>query len=395
MLNPRTKSEERQAESFGQARHAKPIGGLRKVSSQSKGPADSGNMLIRGDNLEVLELLAGSHAGKVRCAYLDPPYNNGESYQHYFDSMGHEEWLRVVSARLTSLKALLSNDGSVWISIDDSEVHYLKVAADSIFENFIGTIVWERRTTRENRRVLSRNHEYILAYAKNLKLWSKVRNALPITEEISSRYRNLDDDARGPWQSVSANVQDGHATQSQFYRLAAPNGALHDPPPGRCWVYTEKKMQEEIRLNNIWFGRGGNGAPRLKKFLGDRREGVTPATLWAANDVGTTASAKKHLIELFRDSSIFDTPKPEQLIRRILHISTSPGELVLDPYLGSGTTAAVAHKMGRHYVGIESGAHVVTHCVSRLRQVIKGEQGGISADENWHGGGGFEFYTVG
>jgi adenine-specific DNA-methyltransferase len=354
-------------------------------------------MLIRGENLEVLRMLAGTHAGQVKCAYLDPPYNNGESYQHYFDSMGHEEWLAAVSARLEAVLPLLSEDGSVWISIDDSELHYLKVAADSIFGrgNFVGTVVWERRTTRENRRVLSRNHEYLLVYARDLRKWSKVRNALPLTGEVATRYKNPDDDPRGPWQSVSANVQDGHATPQQFYRLKAPNGKLHSPPPGRCWVYTEPKMQEEIRLNNVWFGKTGNTVPRLKRFLAERQQGLTPPTLWPASEVGTTGSAKKHLLQLFRESSVFDTPKPEELIHRVLHISTNPGDLVLDPYLGSGTTAAVAHKMGRRYVGIEKGSHVVSHCVSRMRQVIAGEDGGITKAQGWKGGGGFDFYALG
>jgi adenine-specific DNA-methyltransferase len=372
------------------------ISGLKRIVINGAGASEAGNALIQGENLEVLRRLTNDFAGKVRCAYLDPPYNNGEVYEHYLDNMGHEEWLRAVTARLHAVLQLLSPDGSAWISIDDSEVHYLKVAADSVFgrQNFIGTVVWERRTTRENRRVLSRNHEYVLAYAKDLKLWTKGRNTLPLTEDIASRYRNVDGDLRGPWQSVSANVQDGHATPAQFYVLRAPSGKRHTPPNGRCWVYTEKKMKEEIAKNNVWFGRDGNGAPRLKKFLNERTVGVTPSTLWPASEVGTTSSAKKHLLELFKDASVFDTPKPEELIHRILHIATNPGDLVLDPYLGSGTTAAVSHKMGRRYIGVERGPHIVSHCVARLRQVIDGETGGISRAVQWTGGGGFDFYAL-
>lgn len=367
-----------------------------RVARWSAGTQGTGNALIHGDNLTVLSLLTKMYADTVKCVYLDPPYNNGESYQHYFDSMGHEEWLEAVTARLERIRVLLRDDGSVWISIDDSELHYLKVAADSVFgrANFVGTIIWERRTTRENRKVLSRNHEYLLVYAKNIGIWSRMRNSLPLTESVKSRYKNLDNDPRGPWQSVSANVQDGHATPQQYYSLRAPNGRLHYPPKGRCWVYTKKKMLEEISMNNVWFGKDGNAVPRLKCFLVDRKTGLTPETLWRAEDVGTTSKAKKHLLELFQEISLFDTPKPEQLIQRVLEISTNPGDIVLDPYLGSGTTAAVAHKMNRAYLGIEIGEHIKTHCSLRLQQVISGELGGISKVIGWKGGGGFDFYRL-
>lgn len=367
-----------------------------RVNRLCAGSRGADNRLIQGDNLQVLELLSKTHAGKVRCVYLDPPYNNGESYEHYFDSLGHEEWLLAVTKRLEKIRPLLTRNGSLWISIDDSELHYLKVAADKVFgrDNFIGTIVWERRTTRENRSVLSRNHEYLLAYAKDLVTWTGCRNALPLTGDVMDRYKNPDVDPRGPWQSISANVQDGHATQSQFYKLKVPNGATHEPPKGRCWVYTKVKMQQEIARNNIWLGKDGNGVPRVKRFLNQRKEGLTPETLWRASEVGTTGSAKKHLLSLFHTKTLFDTPKPEELLQRILHISTNPGELVLDAYLGSGTTTAVAHKMGRSYIGIENGDHIETHCAHRLRQVIAGEPGGISEALGWPGGGGFEFYRL-
>ena len=366
------------------------------VISLSSGQEKTGNCLIHGDNLGVLTALAKSHQESVKCAYLDPPYNNGESYLHYYDNMGHDEWLNAVAERLRLIKQLLAKDGSVWISIDDSELHYLKVAADGIFgrDNFVGTVIWERRTTRENRKALSRNHEYLLVYTKNIPAWTKTRNTLPLTDEVKERYKNPDSDSRGPWQSVSANVQNGHATPQQHYGLKAPNGKVHWPPKGRCWVYSDKKMAEEISKNNIWFGKDGDGVPRIKKFLSERSDGLTPETLWRAKDVGTTSDAKKHLLSLFKETTLFDTPKPEQLISRILHISTNPGDLVLDPYLGSGTTAAVAHKMGRSYIGIENGTHIETHCALRLRQVIDGEPDGISREFNWSGGGGFDFFRL-
>lgn len=369
---------------------------LAKINKLGAGKRNSGNRLIHGENLQVLSQLEKTHVGKVRCVYLDPPYNNGESYTHYFDSMGHDEWLLSVTKRLKKLRRLLSANGSVWISIDDSELHYLKVAADVVFgrENFIGTLIWERRTTRENRRVLSRNHEYLLAYAKDISVWEKSRNGLPMTEEVEDRYKNPDSDPRGPWQSVSANVQDGHATAQQFYKLKAPSGKIHDSPKGRCWVYAKPKMLQEIAKNNIWFGKDGTSVPRIKRFLADRKHDLTPNTLWRAEEVGTTSDAKKHLLSLFNTKSLFDTPKPEALIHKILYISSNPGDLVLDAYLGSGTTAAVAHKMKRAYIGIENGEHIKTHCAHRLKKVIDGESGGISKLVAWKGGGGFDFYQL-
>ncbi len=296
--------------------------------------------------------------------------------------------------RLRYLAEFLTDDGTLWISIDDRQMHYLKVAADRIMKrrNFVGTIVWEHRTTRENRRIFSNNHEYLLVYARNPALFRKSRNLLEFTPEVKGRYKNPDNDPRGPWQSVSANVQDGHALPWQFYEIVAPNGKRHSPPKGRCWIYSREKMEREIRKKNIWFGRDGNGVPRLKVFLGNRRSGLTPHTLWLASEVGTTKSAKKHMLQLFPHEAVFDTPKPEELMYRILNLATNAGDTVLDAYLGSGTTAAVAHKMGRGYIGIEQGDHAITHCVHRLRLVVKGEAGGISDAVKWKGGGGFDFF---
>lgn len=347
------------------------------------------NTIIRGDNVVALQRLLATHSETVRCAYIDPPYNNMESYTHYKDRQTHGDWLEQITDVCRRIHPLLTPDGSLWISIDDKEMHYLKVAMDGIFgrHNFVNTIVWEQRTTRENRKVFSNNHEYILVYAKNSVTFKKTRGLLEWDEAVLKRYKNPDRDLRGPWQSVSANAQAGHATASQFYELIAPNGRRHLPPKGRCWVYSEIRMTEEIEKGNIWFGRDGNGVPRVKKFLHQVTRGFTPHTLWKADEVGTNDAAKKHLLDLFPDEKVFDTPKPESLIHRILTIATSPGDLVLDAYLGSGTTAAVAHKTGRRYVGIECGDHAITHCAGRLRKVVAGEQGGISRTVKWEGGG--------
>jgi adenine-specific DNA-methyltransferase len=311
--------------------------------------------------------------------------------------MGHDEWLKAVTNRIRQIRELLRKDGSLWISIDDNELHYLKVACDEIFgrKNFVATIVWEHRTTRENRKVFSNNHEYLLVYAKEYKSFKRARNGLPLSDEIRARYTNPDNDPRGPWQSVSANVQAGHGTRSQHYEIVSPNGQRHTPPPGRCWVYTKEKMKKEIKNNNVWFGKNGNGAPRLKFFLSERTTGMTPETLWNAESVGTTDHAKKQLLRMFSTMTPFDTPKPEALLQRVIELSSDPGDLVLDAYLGSGTTAAVAHKTGRRYIGIECGEHALTLCTERLRQVVDGDSEGISKEIGWTGGGGFDFYSTG
>lgn len=367
--------------------------GLRPSTALSLESEPVESILINGENKDVLSALRPNLTGAIKCAYLDPPYNNRENYGHYGDALAHEVWLKRVTDRLTVIASLLTQDGSVWISIDDSEMHYLKVKADTIFgrENFVTTIIWEHRTTRENRRVFSNNHEYVLVYAKNAAEFKCARNRLPATPELLSRYRNLDADPRGPWQSVSANVQAGHATEAQFYELVSPSGRVHVPPPGRCWIYSKERMLREIEAGNVVFGRNGFGVPRIKQFAKNMAHSLTPETLWTAQAVGTTTDAKKHTVRLFgRD--VFDTPKPEKLIMRVLHIATNPGDLVLDPYLGSGTTTAVALKMGRPSVGIESGHQAVSHCAQRMRLVSGGEKGGISSQVGWRGGGGFLFY---
>lgn len=370
------------------------LGSYTRVAHLSYGDASTGNALIQGENLRVLSTLKDRYRNSVRCVYIDPPYNNQERHLHYKDSRSHEVWLDMIVARLQAIKPLLSTDGSIWISIDDREMHYLKVAADEVFgrENFVTTIVWQQRTTRENRKVFSNNHEYLLVYAIDQAKFRATRNLLPPSAALLSRYKNPDADPRGSWQSVSANAQAGHATASQFYELVAPSGVVHRPPEGRCWIYTKDKMEREIAAGNIWFGKTGRGVPRIKRFLSFRKPGLTPETLWFAADVGTNDEAKKHLLNLFPHEVVFDTPKPERLIRRVIEIATEPGDLVLDAFLGSGTTTAVAHKLNRKYIGIENGEHAVTYCAARLRKVVDGDPTGISKEVPWNGGGGFDFY---
>lgn len=364
---------------------------------QCFGSATNQNYIIQGDNCDVCDILSQEYISTVKCIYIDPPYNNGEEYSHYTDIWTHRNWLYNMEKILRRLFSFLSEEGSIWISIDDTEVHYLKVLCDEIFglKNFITTIVWQHRTTRENRRVFSNNHEYILVYAKNPSLFKNSRNALPLNPEVLKRYKNPDNDPRGPWQSISLNVQAGHAVKSQFYTITAPGGEKYNPPNGRCWAYNEEKMLHEIDCGNIWFGIDGNGVPRKKKFLSDIKKGMTPETLWSASQVGTTNDAKKHILSLFPNIPVFDTPKPETLIKQILEISSNVGDLVLDAFLGSGTTAAVAHKLGRKYIGIDCSADSINYAVERLKMVIDGESGGISKSVGWSGGGGFHSVSIG
>ena len=359
-------------------------------SSQSDGLT---RKIIQGDNLDVLELIS-EYKGKVKCIYIDPPYNNGESYTHYDDSL-QIEWLVEIKKRLQLLKPFLTIDGSIWISIDDSEVHYLKIAADEVFgrNNFVTTIIWQQRTTRENRKTFSNNHEYILVYAINKQAFSKSVNRLTATQAIFDRYKNPDNDVKGAWQSVSLNVQAGHAVKSQFYDIIGPSGKIHRPPNGRCWVYNEAKMQEVINNKMVWFGKDGNGVPRLKKYLSEAKLEITPETLWLGQDVGTNKEAKKHLLRLFPNKDVFDTPKPERLMQRIFEIATKPNDLILDAYVGSGSSIAVAHKMNRQYIGIDKGEHLLDYTLERQLLVLEGKSQGI-IERISDKAEVFEFYTV-
>ena len=366
------------------------------IENYSTGSEDCLNVLIHGDNSEVLPELSPIYKGKIKCIYIDPPYNNGETYNYYNDNCKQEYWLRNIRCVLNQLKPLLAKDGSIWISIDDREMAYLRLEADRVFgrDNFAGTIIWQQRKTRENRAAFSCNHEYIIVYARDIKLFKKIRNLLPVGEDyIKSKYKNPDNDPRGPWQSVSANVQAGHAVANQFYTIISPTGIKHNPPKGRCWIYNEKRMRREIENGNIWFGKNGNNTPRIKKFLSDSKIGLTPETIWLADEVGTSDSAKKQLMFLFEDKdSIFETPKPEELLKRIIEIASNKDDYVLDCYLGSGTTMAVAHKLERHYIGIEIGNHMSELVVSRMNKVVQGEQSGVSKTVGWKGGGCFSYY---
>ena len=348
------------------------------------------HVLILGDNQKVLKDIKDTYEHQVSLIYIDPPYNRGDDFKFYKDTKNHDEWLEEMHTTILELREFLSAEGSIWISIDDFEMAYLKVCCDEIFgrENFVSTIIWQRRNTRESRKIFSNNHEYVLVYAKDINKFKKKRNLLPATQKLLDRYKNPDNDTRGPWQSVTLSVQAGHAVKSQFYTIVSPTGKKHKPPKGRCWIYNEERMQEEIKNNNIWFGSDGNGVPRLKKILDVSKLGVVPETLWNVEFAGSTKEAKQELLALeIYDEDVFDTPKPEQLIYRIMQIATNENDLVLDCFMGSGTTAAVAHKFGRNYIGIELNRKVYKYASERLKKVCNGESGGISSALEWNGGG--------
>lgn len=368
---------------------------LEEVPDLGHGSPDTGNMLIQGDNLEALKALLPFYAGRVKCIYIDPPYNTRSAFEHYDDNLEHSQWLAMMWPRLEMLRDLLAEDGSIWVSIDDNEGHYLKVVMDEVFgrSNFIANAIWQKLyTVKNSSRYLSDMHEHVIVYARNKAVW--VPNLLPRTEKSAGNYSNQDEDVRGDWTTNAVQARNFYSLGT--YEIVSPTGRRHLPPPGTYWRISKEKFDEFDKDGRIWWGKDGNAIPRIKKFMSEAKDGIVPSTLWLHQDAGTNASAKQEIRDLFDNhDDIFTTPKPESLIRHILNISTNPGDLVLDSFLGSGTTAAVAHKMGRRYIGIEMGDHAVSHCAPRLKKVIDGEQGGISASVNWQGGGGFRFYRLG
>ena len=364
--------------------------------SNTAADPDTQNMLIHGDNLLALKALESKFAGQVKCIYIDPPYNTGSAFEHYDDNLEHSQWLNLMRPRLEILWRLLSEDGSLWISIDDDEQAYMKVLCDELFgrSSFIASIIWQKRTSPDMRAVISDGHDYVLVYAKDKDLFKQVRNRLPLSEEQRKSYKNPDNDPRGPWTSTDCTAQAGHGTADQFYTLTTPVGRVIELPKSLCWRFTKERMEEEIAAGRIWLGKDGTGVPRKKTYLKDST-GVVPWTLWMNKEVGHNQEAKKENNALFGSSNAFDTPKPERLIQRIIHIASNPGDLVLDSFLGSGTTAAVAQKMGRRWIGVEMGNHAYTHCKVRMDKVIAGKDpGGITKAQNWQGGGGYRFYEV-
>ena len=361
---------------------------------KSYGDKNTRNLLIHGDNLLALKALEQDFAGKVKCIFIDPPYNTGSAFTHYDDGLEHSLWLSMMRNRLVLIKQLLSEDGTLWITIDDNEAHYLKILCDEVFgrSNFVANVIWQKRTSPDMRATLGAGHDHVLVISKVLEKFKGVIKSLEKTETQKSNYKNPDNDPRGPW--VSSDFTAQGFRPNQMYKIITPSGREITPPEGRCWKNIEEVYLKLTEDGRMWFGSDGNGVPRRKTYLNES-EGQTAWTWWPNNEVGHTQEAKKEIISLFSANNIFDTPKPERLLYRIIYLSSNPGDLILDSFLGSGTTAAVAHKMGRRWIGVELGEHCYTHCLPRLKQVCDGtDQGGISKTVNWKGGGGFRFYEL-
>jgi len=350
------------------------------------------NRLIFADNLLALKALEQEFFGKIKCIYIDPPYNTGAAFEHYDDGLEHSLWLTLMRDRLEILWRLLGKGGSIWINIDDIEGHYLKVLCDEVFErrSFVANVVWQKRTSRENRAAIGSSHDDILVYAVGgPQEWKDIRNRLPATD---AGFANPDNDPRGEWRSIPFSAQ-GYRP-NQMYDIVSPTGKTLSPPKGRCWAATEPVFRQYLAENRVYFPKGGDGRPRIKQFAGEE-QGLAPMTWWEAKEAGDNEEAKKEILALFEEQEPFGTPKPERLIHRVLRIATNPGDLVLDSFAGSGTTGSVAHKMGRRWIMVELGEHCHTHIIPRLKKVIDGEdKGGITEAVGWKGGGGFRYYRL-
>jgi adenine-specific DNA-methyltransferase len=354
------------------------------------------NRLIFGDNLLALKALEQEFAGKIKCVYIDPPYNTGSAFDHYDDGVEHSLWLSLMRDRLELLRRLLTPDGSIWISIDDNEQAYLRVLMDEVFgrANFVATVIWQKVFAPKNTaRHFSEDHDFVMVFAKDAQRW--VPNPMARTEKQDKAYRNPDNDPRGPWKPGDVAARNFYSRGT--YAIKCPGGRLIEGPrPGTYWRYSEDKFWEMHRDNRIWWGSDQNRLPMIKRFKSEVMAGRVPQTLWPYTEVGHTKEAKEEVNAVIPDvPDVFQTTKPERLLQRIIQIATAPGEWVLDSFAGSGTTAAVAHKMKRRWITVELGEHCHTHVLPRLTKVVSGQDdGGVSKAEEWNGGGGFRYYRL-
>jgi adenine-specific DNA-methyltransferase len=355
------------------------------------------NRLIKGDNLLALKALEAEFAGKVKCVFIDPPYNTGNAFEYYDDGLEHSIWLGLMRDRLEIIRRLLSDDGSLWITIDDNEAHYLKVLCDEVFgrRHFVASIAWQKVFAKKNKAQISGSHDHLLVIAKDASRWK--RNLLPREGAALSAFKNPDKDSRGLWQSVAFSVQseDGDKRKQYRYPIRLPSGREVLPPAGRHWNGLPTRTEELRADNRLWFGADGDNPPRIKVFLNEVQDGIVPDTWWGHESSGSNQDSKREMLELFPDTEPFNTPKPEKLLMRVLAIASNPGDIVLDSFAGSGTTGAVAHKMGRRWVMIELLNHCYTHIAPRLQKVIDGQDpGGVTQATGWAGGGGFRYYEL-
>jgi adenine-specific DNA-methyltransferase len=354
------------------------------------------NRLIFGDNLLALKALEQELTGKVKCCFIDPPYNTGSAFTHYDDGLEHSIWLSLMRDRLEIIRRLLAEDGSLWITIDDNEAHYLKVLCDEIFgrSNFVANAVWQKKYTIANdAKWLSDNHDHVLIFARNKEIWRPYR--LARSEEMDQRYRNPDNHPKGPWKATPLYAKRTGSEREQAFSFAFKNGYVWRPPKGTSPRFPKDKLSEMDENDEIWFGVNGDAAPSRKTFLRELKISGTPSpTVWLHSEVGHNHEATEE-VKAIRANDSFSTPKPERLIKRILDLATMEGDLVLDSFAGSGTTGAVAHKMGRRWIMVELGEHCHTHIIPRMKKVIDGEDpGGATQAVGWKGGGGFRYYRL-
>ena len=367
--------------------------------SSTGNPSHADNLLIHGDNLEALKALMPFYRGRIKCIFIDPPYNTQSAFEHYDDKLEHSQWLSMMLPRLELLRDLLSEDGSIWVTIDDNEAHYLKVLMDEVFGrgNFVANVVWRSSDNSNNdARTFSVDHNQVLVYSASPGWLTIKQDAV----EKRTHFRNDDNDPRGPWFDGNP-LNSPKPRENLKYVLTAPNGNRIQPPPNG-WRWEPATMQEKLATGEIRFNENMTGIKR-RTYLYEMK-GLPPSTLWTdLLKTGHNRQAKSEQKNLDIGTDLFSTPKPERLLAEVLNIATNPGDLVLDSFLGSGTTAAVAHKMGRRWIGIEMGEHALTHCLPRLQKVVAGEQGGISAAVGWgqskdgqpFDGGGFRLARLG
>ena len=371
------------------------------LSCKSEDGAETGNLIVQGDNLLALKALLPRYAGQVKCIYIDPPYNTGNEGWVYNDNVNspeirkwlgevvgkegetldrHDRWLCMMYPRLLLLKQFLREDGAIFVSIDDNEVASLRLLMDEVFGagNFVSSIIWEKRYSPQNAvKWFSEAHDFVVVYAKNKDNWKP--HLLERSDEMNARYRNLDKDPRGDWKPADATAQAGHGTESQFYTFVAPNGKRHELPNGRCWVYTEPVFRKMVEDNRVWFGTTGNNVPAIKRFLTEVKQGVACQTIWKYDEVGHSQEGKKEIHNIFPESTVFDTPKTTRLLQRILQIASDPDSLILDSFAGSGTTGHAVLKQNaedgghRRFILVEMDEQIASSVTAeRVRRVANG-----------------------
>ncbi|QPM67999.1 site-specific DNA-methyltransferase [Atribacter laminatus] len=376
------------------------------------------NLIIHGDNLVALKALLPTYAGKVKCIYIDPPYNTGNEKWVYNDNVSnpmmkdwlgkvvdredltrHDKWLCMMMPRLKLLRELLREDGVIFISIDDNEVHHLRMVMDEIFgeENFLATIAWQKKFSRQSdAKWFSDTFEFIVVYSKNKNLWFP--NLLPRTIKQNERYNNPDNDPRGVWTSGDLSVKT--YTPDTDYPITTPSGRIVNPPQGFCWRFSKERLQELIEDNRIWFGKNGDNVPRIKRFLSEVQEGLVPITLWLRDFAGDTQEAVREVKIILEDKK-FDSPKPKRLISRILQVATDKDSIILDSFAGSGTTAQAVLALNqedggkRRFILVECEDYADEITAERVRRVIKGVPS--AKDENLRNGlgGSFSYFELG